>query len=106
MAKINFLGMSRKFQVIKTKSVKYMPFWLIVFNLSKGGIWTGYVVEPFDLFVVIPKALGTLSDLIQLILYMVFWLYQWNPNFDVAPPASGVAFKPKKLNSLSARMSA
>ncbi|MBA0578406.1 hypothetical protein Gorai_020689 [Gossypium raimondii] len=58
--------------VIKTKSVKYMPFSLSLFNFLNGVVW-------------IPNGLGTLSGLVQLILYA--WFYRttkWDED-DKAP---------------------
>ncbi|XP_023521694.1 bidirectional sugar transporter SWEET4-like [Cucurbita pepo subsp. pepo] len=59
--------------VIKTKSVEYMPFTLSFVSLANGIIWTAYACINFDPFIVIPNSLGTLSSLVQLILYATFY---------------------------------
>ncbi|XP_054810818.1 bidirectional sugar transporter SWEET4-like isoform X2 [Prosopis cineraria] len=60
-------------KVIKTKSVKYMPFWLSFANFCNGLCWAIYaLIHPFDLFVLISNGLGALSGLVQLILYTFY----------------------------------
>ncbi|RDY00691.1 Bidirectional sugar transporter SWEET5, partial [Mucuna pruriens] len=67
-------------QVIKSKSVKYMPFLLSLTNFFNGAVWTTYAVLKWDLFVMIPNSLGTLSGLTQLILYAVYYrTTNWEP---------------------------
>lgn len=39
--------------VIKTKSVKYMPFFLSLANLCNGIIWVIYAMLKFDINVVV-----------------------------------------------------
>ncbi|KAG4137319.1 hypothetical protein ERO13_D07G064900v2 [Gossypium hirsutum] len=71
--------------VIKTKSVKYMPFSLSLFNFLNGVVWVIYALLKFDINVLIPNGLGTLSGLVQLILYA--WFYRttkWDED-DKAP---------------------
>ncbi|KOM32820.1 hypothetical protein LR48_Vigan01g237600, partial [Vigna angularis] len=60
-------------QVLRTKSVKYMPFLLSFANFANGIVWTTYALLKWDPFIVIPNGLGTLSGLLQLILYVVFY---------------------------------
>ncbi|XP_058752121.1 bidirectional sugar transporter SWEET7b-like [Vicia villosa] len=61
-------------KVIKTKSVKYMPFWLSVANFLNGLCWTTYaLIHPFDIYVLISNGVGVISGLVQLILYAYFW---------------------------------
>ncbi|KAL1371629.1 hypothetical protein HN51_001864 [Arachis hypogaea] len=60
-------------QVIKDKSVKYMPFCLSLANFCNAVVWTVYACLKWDLFILIPNALGALSGLVQLILYAVFY---------------------------------
>lgn len=41
-------------KVIKTKSVKYMPFWLSLANFLNGVAWTTYaLIHPFDIYVLV-----------------------------------------------------
>ncbi|KAG6745997.1 hypothetical protein POTOM_050507 [Populus tomentosa] len=58
--------------VIKTKSVKYMPFYLSLANFSNGVVWVIYGLLDFDINLVLPNGLGALSGLIQLILYGIY----------------------------------
>ncbi|XP_061354113.1 bidirectional sugar transporter SWEET5 [Gastrolobium bilobum] len=60
-------------QVIKTKSVKYMPFLLSLANFANGLVWMVYALLKWDPFVVIPNGLGALSGLVQLLLYAAFY---------------------------------
>ncbi|BAU01048.1 bidirectional sugar transporter SWEET6b-like [Vigna umbellata] len=60
-------------KVIKTKSVKYMPFWLSVANFLNGLCWTTYaLIHPFDLYVLISNGIGAISGLVQLLLYACY----------------------------------
>ncbi|XP_038906045.1 bidirectional sugar transporter SWEET4 [Benincasa hispida] len=56
-------------KVIKTKSVKYMPFTLSLANFLNGCIWTAYALIKFDIYVLVSNGLGAISGLLQLILY-------------------------------------
>lgn len=60
-------------RVIKTKSVKYMPFYLSLANFANGGIWFSYAFLRFDPWLVIPNGLGALAGLTQLILYATYY---------------------------------
>ncbi|KAK7381386.1 hypothetical protein VNO78_34038 [Psophocarpus tetragonolobus] len=60
-------------KVIKTKSVKYMPFWLSLTNFLNGVCWTTYaLIHPLDLYVLISNSIGAVSGLVQLILYACY----------------------------------
>ncbi|XP_051123374.1 bidirectional sugar transporter SWEET5 [Andrographis paniculata] len=60
-------------RVIKTKSVKYMPFYLSLANLLNGIVWTIYAFLKFDPFILVPNGLGTISGLVQLVLYGIYY---------------------------------
>ncbi|XVE67947.1 hypothetical protein DITRI_Ditri09bG0028700 [Diplodiscus trichospermus] len=60
-------------KVIKTKSVKYMPFCLSLANFLNGIIWVIYALLRFDLYILIGNGLGTLSGAMQLILYACYY---------------------------------
>ncbi|KAL2321854.1 hypothetical protein Fmac_026233 [Flemingia macrophylla] len=65
--------------VIRMKSVKYMPFLLSFTNFFNGVVWTVYAILKWDPFVMIPNSLGTLSGLLQLSLYAVYYrTTNWN----------------------------
>ncbi|XP_051145424.1 bidirectional sugar transporter SWEET16-like isoform X1 [Andrographis paniculata] len=58
--------------VIRTKSVKYMPFLLSFFQFLNGGIWAAYAVLVADYFIGVPNGVGFLLGSVQLILYMIY----------------------------------
>ncbi|XP_054822429.1 bidirectional sugar transporter SWEET5-like [Prosopis cineraria] len=59
--------------VIKTKSVRYMPFLISLANFANGVIWVIYALFKFDINLVLPNGLGALSGLVQLILYAIYY---------------------------------
>ncbi|KAI4346990.1 hypothetical protein L6164_007846 [Bauhinia variegata] len=60
-------------KVIRTKSVKYMPFWLPLASFLNGVAWVIYALfPPFDIYVLVCNALGVVSGIIQLILYTLY----------------------------------
>ncbi|KAI3855170.1 hypothetical protein MKW92_018447 [Papaver armeniacum] len=58
--------------VIATKSVEYMPFWLTFFLFLNGGIWSVYSVLVKDLFIGVPNAIGFVLGSVQLIMYIIY----------------------------------
>ncbi|KAJ8631111.1 hypothetical protein MRB53_024434 [Persea americana] len=68
--------------VIRTKSVKYMPFYLSLANFLNGVCWTAYALIRFDIFITIPNGLGALFGAVQLILY---GCYYSSTNWDDEP---------------------
>ncbi|CAG7860359.1 hypothetical protein BRARA_I00707 [Brassica rapa] len=65
--------------VIKTKSVKYMPFFLSLASFMNGVVWVIYACLKFDPYILIPNGLGSLSGLVQLILYATYYkTTNWN----------------------------
>ncbi|GAU19651.1 hypothetical protein TSUD_185670 [Trifolium subterraneum] len=62
-----------------------MPFLLSLANFLNGAVWLTYALLKWDPFIVIPNGLGTISGLIQLILYAVYYrTTRWD---DDAPPS-------------------
>lgn len=55
--------------VIRTKSVKYMPFYLSLLAFANGSAWTAYAVYVRDIYILIPNAVGMILGIAQLILY-------------------------------------
>ncbi|EOA14365.1 hypothetical protein CARUB_v10027550mg [Capsella rubella] len=69
--------------VIKTKSVKYMPFFLSLANFMNGVVWVIYACLKFDPYILIPNGLGSLSGIVQLILYVTYYkTTNWNDDED------------------------
>uniref|UniRef100_A0A2N9EDD8 Bidirectional sugar transporter SWEET n=1 Tax=Fagus sylvatica TaxID=28930 RepID=A0A2N9EDD8_FAGSY len=60
-------------QVITTKSVEYMPFYLSLTNFLNGCIWTAYALIKFDIYVLVSNGIGALSGAAQLILYGIYY---------------------------------
>ncbi|CAM8911606.1 unnamed protein product [Rhodiola kirilowii] len=58
--------------VVRTKSVEYMPFFLSFFLFLNAGVWTFYAVLVKDYYVGVPNLIGLFLGLSQLILYAVY----------------------------------
>ncbi|XP_042482877.1 bidirectional sugar transporter SWEET4-like [Macadamia integrifolia] len=59
--------------VIKTKSVKYMPFLISLANFLNGIVWVIYALLRFDIYILIGNGLGAIGGLAQLILYGIYY---------------------------------
>ncbi|KAL6318566.1 hypothetical protein AAG906_000644 [Vitis piasezkii] len=73
-------------QVIRTKSVKYMPFTLSLANFANGIVWSIYALIKFDPYILIPNGLGSLSGAVQLILYATYYKSTPKDEEDKKPP--------------------
>ncbi|XP_059306826.1 bidirectional sugar transporter SWEET3b [Lycium ferocissimum] len=83
-------------QVIKTKSVEFMPFYLSVFSFLASGLWMAYGLLSHDLFLASPNLVGTPLCILQLILYCK---YRKNPINELAPQKwPDLEFNDEKLN--------
>ncbi|KAL5860454.1 hypothetical protein ACOSQ4_001750 [Xanthoceras sorbifolium] len=71
-------------KVIKTRSVKYMPFYLSLTNFLNGLVWVTYALIRFDLYVLTGNGLGALSGAVQLILYACY--FKSTPKYDEEKP--------------------
>ncbi|KAK6920731.1 SWEET sugar transporter [Dillenia turbinata] len=67
-------------RVIKTKSVKYMPFLLTLATFFNGVVWSVYAFLPVDPYILVPNGLGLLLTLGQLALYITY--YKSTPRED------------------------
>ncbi|KAK1422342.1 hypothetical protein QVD17_25389 [Tagetes erecta] len=82
--------------VIKTRSVKYMPFSLSLATFINSVVWCGYALMPLDPYILVPNALGTVSAIVQLVLYAT---YYGSTNWDDDDDEQGVVqMSSKKSN--------
>ncbi|KAL9256325.1 Bidirectional sugar transporter SWEET3-like protein [Drosera capensis] len=56
-------------QVIETKSVKFMPFYLSLFSFLASSLWLAYGLLSHDLFIASPNLVGSPLGILQLLLY-------------------------------------
>ncbi|KAJ4705880.1 Bidirectional sugar transporter SWEET [Melia azedarach] len=56
-------------QVIKTKSVEFMPFYLSFFSFLTSSLWMAYGLLSHDLFLTSPNLVGSPLGILQLVLY-------------------------------------
>ncbi|KGN59657.1 bidirectional sugar transporter SWEET5 [Cucumis sativus] len=61
-------------KVIKTRSVKYMPFPLSLASFFNGCIWMSYALIKFDIYILICNGIGVISGLLQLFIYAYYYL--------------------------------
>ncbi|KAH7854011.1 hypothetical protein Vadar_009084 [Vaccinium darrowii] len=59
-------------QVIETKSVEYMPFYLSFFSFLACSLWLAYGLLSHDIFITSPNLVGTPSGILQLVLYFTY----------------------------------
>ncbi|KAJ0100587.1 hypothetical protein Patl1_20314 [Pistacia atlantica] len=56
-------------QVIQTKSVEFMPFYLSFFSFIASSLWMAYGLLSHDLFLASPNLVGSPLGILQLVLY-------------------------------------
>ncbi|XP_021286574.1 bidirectional sugar transporter SWEET12-like [Herrania umbratica] len=59
-------------QVIRTKSVEFMPFYLSFFLTLSAITWLLYGIFLKDLYITIPNVLGFIFGLLQMVLYAIY----------------------------------
>ncbi|KAK6250302.1 Sugar transporter SWEET repeat - like 4 [Theobroma cacao] len=59
-------------QVIRTKSVEFMPFYLSFFLTLSAIMWLLYGIFLKDLYIAIPNVLGFIFGLLQIVLYAIY----------------------------------
>ncbi|CAN1843442.1 Bidirectional sugar transporter NEC1 [Linum perenne] len=74
--------------VIKTKSVEYMPFSLSLFLTLCATAWFFYGLLVNDYYIALPNVLGFLFGITQMVLYMIYK--------DAIPPAADKDQEPKQ----------
>ncbi|KAK9117100.1 hypothetical protein Sjap_016047 [Stephania japonica] len=70
--------------VIKTRSVKYMPFFLSLASFLNGIIWVIYALLRFDPYILTGNGLGTLFGAIQLLVYAYYYFFGSNESKEGA----------------------
>ncbi|CAN6810974.1 unnamed protein product [Brassica oleracea var. botrytis] len=58
--------------VVKTRSVKYMPFWLSFLLFLNGAIWAVYALLLHDVFLLVPNGMGFFLGTVQLLIYTFY----------------------------------
>ncbi|XP_006643923.1 bidirectional sugar transporter SWEET3b [Oryza brachyantha] len=59
-------------QVITTKSVEFMPFYLSLFSFLSSALWMIYGLLGKDLFISSPNFIGCPMGILQLVLYCIY----------------------------------
>ncbi|CAO2161603.1 unnamed protein product [Urochloa humidicola] len=59
-------------QVIMTKSVEFMPFYLSLFSFLSSSLWMIYGLLGRDLFIASPNFIGVPMGILQLVLYCIY----------------------------------
>ncbi|KAJ4955728.1 hypothetical protein NE237_012511 [Protea cynaroides] len=59
-------------QVIKTRSVEFMPFSLSLFSFMASSLWMTYGLLSGDLFIACPSLIGSPLGLSQIMLYCIY----------------------------------
>jgi len=77
--------------VIKTKSVKFMPFLVSFFTVTNSTSWLAYGLYAGDLWITVPNACGLLLGITQLILYS---LYCRNSELETTEDEDEEKYKP------------
>nr|CAB3459817.1 unnamed protein product [Digitaria exilis] len=59
-------------EVMKTKSVEFMPFYLSLFSLLTSLIWVVYGILGRDPYIMAPNGVGCLTGILQLVVYCIY----------------------------------
>ncbi|TVU16958.1 hypothetical protein EJB05_32962, partial [Eragrostis curvula] len=59
-------------QVIRTKSVEFMPFYLSLFSFLTSAIWMVYGILARDPYLTSPNCVGCFTGLLQLVVYCIY----------------------------------
>lgn len=66
-------------QVIVTKSVEFMPFYLSFFSFLNSSLWMAYGLLSHDLFIASPNLVGSPLGIFQLLLYCKYRKKEMKP---------------------------
>ncbi|XP_057778759.1 bidirectional sugar transporter SWEET16-like [Salvia miltiorrhiza] len=58
--------------VVRTKSVEYMPFWLCLSLVVNAAVWFSFAMLLKDYYVLVPNAVGIVFGSLQLSVYFVY----------------------------------
>nr|WFP22891.1 sugar transporter protein SWEET [Stipagrostis pennata] len=67
-----FAPREKKKQVMRTKSVKFMPFYLSLFSFLTSLIWLIYGILGRDTYIMSPNCAGCLTGILQLVVYCIY----------------------------------
>ncbi|KAL6864876.1 hypothetical protein ACP4OV_016027 [Aristida adscensionis] len=59
-------------QVIRTKSVEFMPFYLSLFSFLTSLIWMVYGILGSDPYIISPNCVGCVTGILQLVVYCIY----------------------------------
>ncbi|XP_043705121.1 bidirectional sugar transporter SWEET3-like [Telopea speciosissima] len=59
-------------QVLQTKSVEFMPFYLSLFSFLSSSLWGPYGLLGHDPFIALPNLLGSPLGFFQLVIYCIY----------------------------------
>ncbi|CAK9169615.1 unnamed protein product [Ilex paraguariensis] len=63
---------SARAQVVRTKSVEFMPFWLSFFLALSAVMWFFYGLLLKDIYIGVPNVVGFVLGLLQMLLYTIY----------------------------------
>ncbi|KAL8540903.1 hypothetical protein ACS0TY_002233 [Phlomoides rotata] len=69
-------------RVIRTKSIKYMPFFLSFSLVVNAAVWFTFAMLLKDYYVLVPNAVGIVLGSLQLIVYFVYMIKSSTSEFD------------------------
>ncbi|KAL6864882.1 hypothetical protein ACP4OV_016033 [Aristida adscensionis] len=68
-------------EVVRTKSVEFMPFYLSLFSFLTSSIWLVYGILGRDPYIMSPNCVGGLTGILQLIVYWIYSRSKEAPKF-------------------------